>query len=223
MRSFLSDTSTSGTVNQVFRFPKPTVREPQSDGDEDFAPQLVNDTILDKWTIRLKLRPPTLRPELLENDPNLRILFLEIQISNQLQFREVLDVMYNSNPQGRMCSHARNETYDVNATGGAAESESDSDDDDDYGDGFSDLVYGSNIYVPGCVRSKRVRILMKPHAHETYVYTNVTFPASIYEQSYYIRISAVLSDSSVILQDQTYDRWGASSRGCAYAGEYLQT
>ena len=221
VRTYLSDTSAAGTVNQVFRFPKAVIREPQGDGDEGFAPQLVNDTILDKWTLRLRLKLPTLRLESLENDPNLRILFLEIQVSDQLQFREVLDIMYNKNPLGRKCSHARNETFHKNASGTTAEAEADSG--ANYKDAFSDLVNGSNIHVPGCIRSNRVRIQTNLRTADTYAYTNVTFPESIYEQSYFIRISAILSDSSIILQDQTYDRWGAYSRSCAYAGEYLQT
>ena len=37
---------------------------------------------------------------------------------------------------------------------------------------------------------------------------------SIFEQEYYIRVSAMYADGSTIVQAETYNPWGAYSRGC---------
>ena len=89
---------------------------------------------------------------------------------------------------------------------------------------FSDIGEKSpSTHVRGCVVADRVRVLINPEEPEASLFVNVTFPESIFEQSYFFRISAVMSDSSVILQDMTYNNWGAFSRGCLYTKEYLQT
>jgi hypothetical protein len=205
------------------------IREiPKNIGDEDFAPQILNNSIVDDWTLTLRLMPPTLR------NPESHILFLEVQASEKLQFRELVDVMYSGDPETPACSRARNKsTVSDLAIANALKNL------DGEINMFGDIDNNTeSAHVPGCLVSDRVRIRVNPQNSALPVVVNVTFPESIYEQGYFFRVSAVLSDSSVILedqtpsgdqtpsvilQDQTYDNWGASSRSCQFAKEYLQT
>jgi hypothetical protein len=75
--------------------------------------------------------------------------------------------------------------------------------------------------------SNRVRIMLATPKSKL-ANVNVTFDeeksGSIFVQKYFIRVSAVYSDGSTILQDQTYDLWGAFARGCEpVTASYLQT
>ena len=72
-------------VNPALRFPGRLVREPQKFGDEAYAPHLLNNTIVDEWTLTLRLVKPELR------NPNRSILFLEVRVSDKLQFRELTE------------------------------------------------------------------------------------------------------------------------------------
>jgi hypothetical protein len=212
-RAYLDDSSTTSMVNPALTFPGVLIREPQNIGDEAFAPQLLNDTIVDEWTLTLRLGPPALR------NPKTHILFLEVQVSDKLHFRELTEVMYNVDPEAPACSRARNRST------------------------VSDLLFANTLihasdeinlfrdidhnapsgYVPGCLTSDKIRVRVSPTDSAAPLNINVTFPESIYQQSYYFRVSAILSDSSVILQDQKYNNWGAFSRGCQHAKEYLQS
>ncbi len=213
VRAYLDDSSMTSVTNPTLRFPGMMIREPQNIGDEDFAPQILNNSIVDDWTLTLRLMPPTLR------NPESHILFLEVQASEKLQFRELVDVMYSGDPETPACSRARNKsTVSDLAIANALKNL------DGEINMFGDIDNkAESAHVPGCLVSDRVRIRVNPQNSALPVVVNVTFPESIYEQGYFFRVSAVLSDSSVILQDQTYDNWGASSRSCQFAKEYLQT
>ena len=125
--------------------------------------------------------------------------------------------MYTADLESPACSHFRNRSTasevatNTSYTGGETNM-------------FRDIDHNvPSAHVPGCLVSDRIRLQVRPEDDEDPLVVNVTFPESIYEQSYFFRVYAVLSDSSVILQDRTYDNWGASSRSCQYAEEYLQT
>ena len=88
---------------------------------------------------------------------------------------------------------------------------------------ISNNQYNENTEV---VVTDRVRVIL--NSNSSNVTVNVTFDVektgSIFEQEYYIRVSAMYADGSTIVQAETYNPWGAYSRGCKPStATYLQT
>ena len=73
--------------------------------------------------------------------------------------------------------------------------------------------------------SDRVRIIIDSNGGlAVKIEFNQKETGSLYVQKYFVRVSAVYDDGSIILQDRTYDFWSAFARGCnPVTATYLQT
>lgn len=95
--------------------------------------------------MELKFRPPALRRELVRKHPGIRILFLEVQFSKKLQFRELARVMSNADPAALLCSNNRNESSVVPG----ADEEAGSEDANMFSD-IDRITAAGHMHVPGC-------------------------------------------------------------------------
>merc|ERR1711871_876797 len=69
---------------------------------------------------------------------------------------------------------------------------------------------------------KQVRIDGKQSVNNKFAF-NITFLHRVYEISYFIRLTAVMEDSTHVQQTELVNPWGSSAADCDFISEYLQT